>query len=101
MEAEHYRHPILPPVGQRLLPQIVDQLASENPERIFASYAASQILADGFVNVSMRRLSHAVNEVSHWIEHSLGPSNSFPTLCYIGISDIRYTIIFLATIKCG
>ena len=101
MEPEHDRHPTLPPVGLRLLPQVVDQLASEHPERIFASYAASQDLADGFIDVSMRCLSHAVNEMAWWIDCSLGQSCAFDTLCYIGISDIRYTIVFLATIKCG
>ena len=101
MESKHAEHPILPPVGQRLLPQVVEQLASEDPDRIFASYAVSQNLEDGFVDVSMKCMSHAVNEMAYWIDRSIGRSNSFATLCYIGASDIRYTIVFLATIKCG
>ena len=101
MDSQHAKLLILPPVGHRLLPQVVDQLALQDPDRTYASYAVSQDLVDGFIDVSMKCLSNAINKMAHWIDHSLGRSDSFTTLCYVGITDIRYTIVFLATIKCG
>ncbi len=90
-----------PPYGSRLLPQVVDELAKYEPERIYATMPLSSDLAQGFRDVTMLQISQAVNKCAHWLENVIGRSTMFETLSYMGLPDLRYAIIFLAAIKCG
>ena len=93
--------PSKPQYGSRLLPQVVDELACSDPERIYASVPRSSDLSDGFRDVSMLEMSRAVNRIAHWLEKIVGRSTSFETLSYMGPPDLRYVIIFLAAVKTG
>lgn len=90
-----------PPYGSRLLPQVVDELARSNPNRIYATLPLSSDLALGFLDVTMLQISQAVNKCAYWLEHTIGRSSAFETLSYMGLPDLRYAIIFLAAVKCG
>ena len=90
-----------PRVGSRLLPQVVDELARSNPERIYASIPLYSDPSLGFQDVTMLDLAQAVNHFAWWLEEHLGKSTTFGTLAYIGLSDLRYVIVFLAAVKCG
>lgn len=87
--------------GSRLLPQVVDELACSDPERIYASIPRSSAVSDGFRDISMLEISRAVNKVAHWLEKVIGRSTAFETISYMGPSDLRYSIIFLAAVKTG
>ena len=87
--------------GSRLLPQVVDTLARSNPERIYASFPLSTDFSNGFRDVTMFELANAVNKFAYWLEQNIGASTVFETLAYMGPSDLRYAIVFLATVKCG
>ena len=87
--------------GSRLLPQVVDELACSDPDRIYASIPRSSDLSDGFRDVSMLQISQAVNKFAHWLEGVIGRSTAFETISYMGPSDLRYPIIFLAAVKTG
>lgn len=87
--------------GSRLLPQVVDELARSSPNRIYATIPLSSHLAKGFRDVTMHQVSQAVNKCAYWLEHTIGRSTVFETLCYMGLSDLRYAIVFLAAVKCG
>ena len=89
------------PYGSRLLPQVVDELARSNPNRVYATLSLSSDLTQGFCNVTMLQVSQAVNRCAYWLEHTVGRSTVFETLSYIGLSDLRYAIVFLAAVKCG
>ena len=91
-----------PPYGSRLLPQVVDELAQSNPERIYATIPLSSNLTQGFRDVTMLQISQAVNKCAQWIESTtIGRSTVFETLSYMGLPDLRYAIVFLAAVKCG
>ena len=90
-----------PLFGSRLLPQVVDELAQSNPNRIYASIPLSSDLTHGFRDVTMLQMSQAVSKCAYWLEHTIGRSTTFETLAYIGLSDLRYAIVFLAAVKCG
>ena len=90
-----------PPYGSRLLPQVVDELARSNPNRIYATVPRSADFSQGFLHVTMLQISQAVNDCAYWLEHSIGRSTVFETLAYMGLSDLRYAIVFLAAVKCG
>ena len=88
------------PFGSRLLPQVVDGLAKTDPQRIYATYQCSSDISEGFRNVTMRELASAVNKAAFWIKDVIGCSTTFETIAYVGPSDLRYTIMLLAAIKC-
>jgi len=89
------------PYGARLVPQVADEIAKLDPHRIYASIPYSPDVTEGFRDVTFLQLAHAVNHIAWWLHQDFGRSNDFETLAYMGISDLRYTVIFLAAIKCG
>ena len=90
-----------PAYGSRLLPQVLDDLAVTNPERIYACFPKTTDLKDGFRSVTMAQMARAVNHMAWWLDNSIGTSRSFETVSYLGLPDIRYAIFFLAAVKCG
>lgn len=90
-----------PVYGERLLPNVVDEEATDNPDRIIFSLAKTTKAVDGFVDISSKRLANAVNRAAWWIEKSLGKGNNFPTVGYVGPTDMRYQILPLALMKTG
>ena len=92
---------VKPPYGSRLLPQVVDELARSDPQRIYATIPLSSDLSKGFQDVTMRQVSQAVNKCAYWLEDTIGRSTVFETLSYMGLPDLRYAIVFLAAVKCG
>lgn len=87
--------------GERLLPQVLDELAWTEPNRIYASCAVSTDLSRAFFDVKMIQMAFAVDYVAWWMKDLLGHSGNFETLAYMGLSDLRYPIVCLAGIKCG
>lgn len=85
--------------GRQLLPVVVDE---RDPTWIFARVPkSSTTLQDGLIDVTCGAFARAVNRAAGWLEDRFGRSTSFETLAYIGPSDIRYGIIFLAATKLG
>ena len=89
------------PYGSRLLPQVVDKLSRTDPKRVYATFPLSSDLSRGFRDVTMREIAKAINKLAWWIRMKLGRSTVFETIAYIGPSDLRYAIVFLAAVKCG
>ena len=89
------------PYGARLLPQVVDELSRSDPTRVYATFPLSSDLSHGFRDVTMLEVAQSINKLAWWIEMNLGRSTVFETIAYIGPSDLRYAIVFLAAVKCG
>ncbi|KAI9794886.1 MAG: putative NRPS-like protein biosynthetic cluster [Peltula sp. TS41687] len=87
--------------GKRLLPQVVDHYAQTEPTRVYASIPKSADMSDGFQDVTMAMMASAVNSFAWWIREKLGENDTSRCLSYVGSSDLRYAIVFLASIKCG
>ncbi|KAI1615931.1 hypothetical protein EDD36DRAFT_402912 [Exophiala viscosa] len=88
-------------IGKRLLPQVVDSRAKKTPGRVFTSTPRTLDLHDGFYDVTYAELAHLVNYMAWWIEREMGRGEMFETLGYMGATDFRYIVAFLAAIKCG
>jgi acyl-CoA synthetase (AMP-forming)/AMP-acid ligase II len=92
------------PSSQQLLPCLVDEIAQTEPNAVWAEFPASATTySDGFVPITYRQLSNAVNGVAWCLFDALGPADgkSFDTLAYLGPNDWRYMILVLAAVKAG
>ncbi|KAK0767222.1 hypothetical protein N5P37_000956 [Trichoderma harzianum] len=89
--------------GQRLLVNIVDGYAASDPQRVFIYQPVSSNLEDGYRPITFKDVSNAVNHVAGELlqqaSENISQTDSFPTVAYIGPSDVRYVIIMLACIK--
>ncbi|KAI0013533.1 acetyl-CoA synthetase-like protein [Xylariaceae sp. FL0662B] len=90
-----------PVPGRRLLPSVLDELAEANPNRLYAAVTKTLSVADGFCDITVADIARSTNFMANWIEQKFGRSDSFNTLTYIGIPDLRGPVVFLAAVKCG
>lgn len=70
--------------GKRLLPQIMDNLAAAEPDRIVFSLAS---LVRGFIelkHISARNFAQAVDKTAWWLRAQLGTPDAIQPVAYIG-----------------
>lgn len=70
--------------GKRLIPQILDNLASTEPDRIIYSIANFADGAHGFRQISARTFAKAVDKTAWWLHDQVGKPTSIQTVGYIG-----------------
>jgi len=87
--------------GTRLIPALIDELATTDAARVFASFPRTTNIEDGFEDTTYGELARAINKCAWWMEHTLKRSEKFETLQYVGPQDLRYVILLLAAIKTG
>lgn len=96
----HGAAPPAPP--KKLLNQIVDDTARDNPELLYAELPLSPTTFDaGFRKVTYHAFANAINGMAWWLHETLGPGKSFETLLYIGPNDMRHNILLLGAVKAG
>lgn len=79
----------------------VDELAKNAPQTVYGSIPRTADVKDGFLDVSMADMARCVNFMARWIEDKFGRSDSFETLTYIGLSDLRGPATLYASTKAG
>ncbi|KAF3760043.1 hypothetical protein M406DRAFT_95652 [Cryphonectria parasitica EP155] len=91
------------PYGRRLLPTLVDQIATQDPTRECLSIPRSSEPSDGWKVVDWKSMANAVNRCAHRIVELFGKpeENTFPTIAYIGPNDVRYIVTMIASVKAG
>ncbi|KAF4628666.1 hypothetical protein G7Y89_g9485 [Cudoniella acicularis] len=88
--------------GYQLLPTVIDSLAQHQPKRLYAELPLSLENFDaGFRKATYAALANAINGMAWWLHHTLGPSETFETLSYLGPNDLRHNIIILGCVKAG
>jgi AMP-binding enzyme len=96
MESSTYQSPY------RLIPNILDQLAQDEPDKLYAELPVSPTdYTAGFQKITFGALANAVNGVAWWITETLGPGKDFPTLAYIGPNDLSHNILIIGAVKAG
>ncbi len=90
-----------PDYGSRLMPHVVDEIASQTPNLAYASVPLGATTTAGFKDVTFSEMASAINYLAAWIERTLGKSEKFDSLAYLGVTDLRYVVVFLAAMKCG
>lgn len=94
-------HPDRGVYGQRLLPNVADELAITNPGKVHASIAVSADVRDGFRDITISHMVNAANHMAWKIDELFGKSPSFEVISYLGISDLRYSIMVISCMKTG
>ncbi|TVY44200.1 Non-canonical non-ribosomal peptide synthetase [Lachnellula occidentalis] len=91
--------------GERLLPQVIDTWAAEDPDYIVGMMAKSNSdsIPLDFINLSVSQLSNAVNYTSYWLDETLDTKagHATETIAFIGLQDFRYWAMHLASVKTG
>lgn len=88
--------------AEQLLPNLFDERARTEPQRVFAKTPVSPArYADGFRSVTFLEIATAINRVAWLLDAQFGKGEDFPTITYIGPSDLRYSIMVVAAIKVG
>ncbi|KAL9579715.1 MAG: hypothetical protein Q9212_004940 [Teloschistes hypoglaucus] len=90
-----------PHYGRRLLPSIIDERASREPNRIYCYLPWTSNLRHGFRSVSYRCFANAIDACAWWIDRVIGNIGSSTTLAYFGPSDLRNIIVIVAATKAG
>ncbi|KAL0765367.1 hypothetical protein CaCOL14_012116 [Colletotrichum acutatum] len=88
--------------GRRLIPQILDSLASVEPHRILYSVANSSNISYEFQDISARAFAKAVDKTAWWLHSQVGESSDVRTVAYIGPQDdLRHVLLTYACVKVG
>ncbi|KAJ0114297.1 Bacitracin synthase 3 [Diaporthe amygdali] len=88
--------------GKRLLPVIIDELAREDPDRPWGSIPRDDYdLSQGYADISYLSLANAINKLAWMLEKSVGRSETFETIAYLGTPDVRYHMMQMAACKTG
>lgn len=92
---------LTPDIGRRLIPQIVDNLADADPDRIFYSISSLNDATLSFRHITVRQFANAVDKTAWWLVDQLGSSASIQPVGYIGQHDIRHILLTYACVKAG
>jgi acyl-CoA synthetase (AMP-forming)/AMP-acid ligase II len=92
----------LTPYGRRLIPQIVDELAANHPDRIVFSIPKNTSGDDlEFEYITAKGFTEAVNKTAWWLYEQVGPSTKVKPIGYIGPHDLRHILLTHACVKVG
>jgi len=67
-----------PSYGRRLIPQILDQLAASQPERVVYSVASCATEIPSFHHISARMFCKAVDKTAWWLQGQLDALKQAP-----------------------
>lgn len=70
--------------GNRLIPNVVDEAARDNPDRVVYTIPHLTDNGDSFEDITALRFANAVNRACRWIEGVLGKGKNFEAIGYIG-----------------
>ncbi|KAI0404036.1 hypothetical protein F4802DRAFT_261809 [Xylaria palmicola] len=87
--------------GNRLIPNVVDEAARDNPDHPVYTIPHLTESGDSFEDITALRFANAVNRACRWIEGVLGKGKNFEAIGYIGPHNLTYPILVLACIKTG
>jgi acyl-CoA synthetase (AMP-forming)/AMP-acid ligase II len=89
--------------GKRLILNIIDERAYENPVREWVWVPRTSNPKDGWKVITYAQAANAINRVAHKLVATSGlpKKGEFPTVAFIGPSDVRYLIFVLGAVRAG
>ncbi|KAG5206092.1 Transferase family [Trichophyton interdigitale] len=89
------------PYGMRLIPQIMDELAVSQPERVVFSLATLSGTDLVFKEITACAFNKAVDKTAWWLRSQVGIPESVQPVGYIGPHDLRHVLLTYACVKAG
>ena len=90
------------PHENQLLNHVVDCIAARRPQTLWAEFPKStKSYEPGFSKITYGKLANAINQIAWWLHDTLGPSENFETLAYIGWNNLQYSALILGAVKVG
>ena len=87
--------------GKRSLIQILEAWANTRPDKIHVSIPLSADVSKGFRDVTHREIRDAADTFAWWLVDNYGQGEGFETIAFVGVNDLRYTVVFFGAIKAG
>lgn len=89
--------------GNRTIPETIDVLSAENPERVWARYFANSNDFELGLHrtVTFSALARAIEALACHLDSTIPTQPKGSVVLYIGPSDIRYFILACAACKCN
>ena len=81
--------------GRRLIPHILDSLASAEPDRIIYSVARFSDSSHEFRHISARTFAKAVDKTAWWLHEQVGQVTWIETVGYIGPRKLKERVFSL------
>ena len=80
---------------------VVEEHATTNHPRTYASIPINHSNVYAGRDISYRQFANAINRCTHWLRSQIGLESTEIPLAYVGPSDLRYQILSLAAAKSG
>jgi malonyl CoA-acyl carrier protein transacylase len=87
-------------IGKRIIPQILDHVASTDPDRIVYSVAKSADISQGLRDITAQQFARAVDKTAWWLQAKVGKSTKLEALGYIGPRKFLMKLVGDVKISC-
>jgi acyl-CoA synthetase (AMP-forming)/AMP-acid ligase II len=87
--------------GPQTLLAVLEEKAKSIGDHTYLRYPTDNWETEGYRTMTWRQYADSVNKVAYWLDQQLGGCQPGDTVAYMGPSDARYAIIYLATMKTG
>jgi acyl-CoA synthetase (AMP-forming)/AMP-acid ligase II len=90
------------PSDEDLLPTLINTLARESPDTLWAEYPTSPTsYSQGFTVITYARFANAINNCAHFLAETLGRSGTGEPLAWLAPNDPRCAIANVAAMRAG
>ncbi|KAK7517253.1 uncharacterized protein IWZ02DRAFT_406008 [Phyllosticta citriasiana] len=89
----------LSPFTGKTLTRRVDDIANSDPGRTWVTVPLTNDVYGEWKDITFGELRQAIDGLARWIESKIGAGKDRETVAYLGINDIRYTVVILAMMK--
>ena len=92
-----------PNYGRRVIPNLIYEIAQNEPDKEFLSLAKTTNPSDGFTSFTYGMLSRAVDAYSWWLIDRLGRNEEEQEPICTGLmpQDVRHIVLAVACVKTG
>ncbi|KAK8164826.1 hypothetical protein BKA80DRAFT_326953 [Phyllosticta citrichinensis] len=89
----------LSPFTEKTLTRRVDDIANSDPGRTWVTVPLTNDVYGEWKDITFGELRQAIDGLARWIEEKIGVGKDRDTVAYLGINDVRYTVVILAMMK--
>jgi acyl-coenzyme A synthetase/AMP-(fatty) acid ligase len=72
-----------------------------SPNQTYMRYPTQNWEAEGYRTLTYGQYGDSINKLAYWLDDRLGKATENETVAYLGPSDLRYAVLWLAVVKTG